>query len=52
MDKRILDLVTDFPAWKGDAYRLAALVAALQRQIDAETLEAAALPEAAALLRD
>jgi hypothetical protein len=27
MDKRILDIVNDLRAWRGDAYKLAALVA-------------------------
>ena len=39
MDKRILTLVADYAAWKGDIYRLVALVLELQRQIDAEAVE-------------
>lgn len=50
MDKRILDIVTDFASWKGDSYKLAALVAAEQQQIDRDKLEAAEMPEAAAVL--
>lgn len=51
MDKRILDVVSDFAAWKGDTYRLAARVAEAQRAIDAEKLDAAELPEAAEIVR-
>lgn len=36
MDKKILDLVNDFPQWRGNPFTLAALVADLQRQICAE----------------
>lgn len=50
MDKRILDIVTDFASWKGDSYKLAALVAAEQQQIDRDKLEAAELPDAAELI--
>lgn len=41
MDKRILDLVGDFTQWKGDSYKLAALVADAQKQLDREALIAA-----------
>ncbi len=41
MDKRILDIVKDAEQWKGDPYKLAALVADLQRQVDREALVAA-----------
>jgi len=51
MDKEFLALVADFPQWKGDAYKLAALVAALaaerQREADREALVSAGFPEAA-----
>ena len=50
MDKRILAIVTDFQQWKGDTYKLAALVAAEQLQIDRDKLIAADLPEAAEVL--
>jgi len=50
MDKRILDLVGDLSQWKGDAYKLAALVADLQRQIDREALVAAGHEAAAETL--
>lgn len=38
MDKRILDLVADFEQWKGDSFRLAILVAELQKQLTKEKL--------------
>lgn len=38
MDKRILDIVSDFSSWKGDSYRLATLVSEKQREIDLEEL--------------
>lgn len=38
MDKRILYLVSNFSEWKGDSYRLAFLVAELQKEIDREKL--------------
>lgn len=46
MDKRILELVGNFSLWKGDSYRLAHLVAELQKEIDREKLEAAGHTEA------
>lgn len=52
MDKRIVDLVNDFSQWKGDTYRLAALIAAQQKQIDADKLDSAGMPEAADIVRD
>lgn len=54
MDKEILALVADFPQWKGDSYKLAALVAALaaerQREADRVALVVAGYPEAAEVL--
>ena len=51
MDKEILALVADFQQWKGDTYKLAALVAALvadrQRETDRAAVMAAGYPEAA-----
>lgn len=44
MDKRILEIVNDFAAWRGNPFTLAALVADVQRQI---CEEAAATPEPA-----
>ena len=50
MDKRILALINDFSQWKGDTYRLAALVVELQKEIDREALVAAGMPEAAEVI--
>lgn len=50
MDKRILDLVKDADQWKGDPYKLAALVADLQRQLDRDILIAAGHEVAAEVL--
>ena len=50
MDKRILALIADFAQWKGDTYRLATLVAELQKEIDREKLAEAGLPEAAEVI--
>lgn len=50
MDKRILALIADFAQWKGDTYRLATLVAELQKEIDREKLVQANMPEAAEIL--
>ena len=36
LDKRYLALIADFAQWKGDTYRLVALVLELKEQIDAE----------------
>lgn len=47
MDKRILDLIADFGAWKGDTYRLAVLVAELQKEITREKLTEQGYEEAA-----
>jgi hypothetical protein len=49
MDKRILSLISDFSQWKGDTYRLAQLVAELQKEIDREKL-AETYPEAVELI--
>ena len=38
MDKRFLDLIADFSLWKGDTYRLVALVLELKAQIYAENV--------------
>lgn len=51
MDKRILDIINDFTQWKGDSFRLAVLVTEEQKQIDAEKLETAEMPEAAEVVR-
>jgi hypothetical protein len=36
MDKRILEIVNDFAAWRGNSFTLATLVAEKQREIDVE----------------
>ena len=50
MDNRILELVNDLSSRKGDAFRLAAMVANLQIEIDKEKLENAGHTEAAGVL--
>ena len=49
--KRIKQLVDDFPQWKGDSYRLAALVAAEQKENDALLAEQAGAQEVADQIR-
>lgn len=52
MDAReVKTLVSDFGQWKGDAYRLAMLVAAMVRQKCVSQLEEAGQTEAADLIR-
>ncbi len=46
-----MDLIADFAQWKGDTYRLASLIATKQKEIDADNLEAAGMPEAAEIVR-
>ncbi len=48
MDKRILELIANFAAWKGDTYRLASMISELQKDIDREKL--IDWPEAAELI--
>ena len=50
MDKRILELIADFSQRKGDTYRLAVLIAEMQKDIDREKLVAADYPEAAEVI--
>lgn len=50
MDKAILDIVNDIGLWHGNAYTLAALVAAAQRELDKEALVAAGHADAAEAL--
>lgn len=50
MDKRILDVVSDFSQWNGNTFTLANLIAEKQKELDREILVAADLPEAAELL--
>ncbi len=47
MDKSILDIIADFAQWKGDTYRLAALIVEKQKEIDRAKVEAAGFPDAA-----
>jgi hypothetical protein len=47
MDKPILEIISDFSQWKGDTYRLAALVVEKQKELDRAKVEAAGFPEAA-----
>ena len=44
------ELIADFSQWKGDTYRLASLVAEMQKDIDREKLVAADSPEAAEVI--
>jgi len=50
MDPRILALIANFPAWRGDTYRLAMLIVEVQKQVDRESLIAAGHSEAAEVL--
>lgn len=50
MDKRILAIVNDIALWKGDTYKLAALVSAEQQKIDRDKLIASDMPEAAEVI--
>lgn len=43
-------LIADFGQWKGDTYRLASLIAEMQKEIDREKLIAAGFTEAAELI--
>ena len=47
MDKIILQIIADFSEWKGDTYRLAALIVEAQKEIDREKVTSAGYPEAA-----
>lgn len=50
MDKRILELVGDFSSWKGDSYRLAVLIAEMQKEIDREILIGKGFEEASEVI--
>lgn len=50
MDKRILELVNDFHQWGGNTFRLATMIAELQKEIDREKLIAADFHEAAEVI--
>ena len=52
MERAILDLVGDFSTWRGDTYRLAALVAVAQKEADRQTLIAAGFADAAEALNE
>lgn len=45
MDKSILDIVNDFPAWRGNPFTLASLVAEKQRELCAAENEPPPEPE-------
>lgn len=47
----IKELVNDFSLWKGDTFRLAAMIAAEQRERDVACLEASGHTDAAEFLR-
>lgn len=49
--KQLLDIVSDFEAWRGDTYRLAALVAAAQQEADAQIAESDGATTTAAKIR-
>lgn len=48
--KHILELIENFPLWKGDVYRLAVLVAEAQKEAIKTKLEDAGHAEAAGLI--
>lgn len=50
MDKCILELIANFSLWKGDTYRLAALILDCQRNMIRQQLVDAGYSEAAELL--
>ncbi len=50
MDKPILEIISDFQQWKGDSYRLAALVAEQQKQLDKDKLIELGFVDAAEVL--
>lgn len=50
MDKAVLDIVNNLGLWHGNAYTLAALVAAAQREIDKQALLDAGYTDAAEAL--
>lgn len=53
MDAReIKKIVEDFGSWGGNSYRLAVIVAEAMKEACAAKLEAAEMPEAAALIRE
>lgn len=47
MDKSILEIIANFAEWKGDTYRLAALIVDRQKELDREKVTTAGYPDAA-----
>ncbi len=43
-------LIADFPAWRGDTYRLAMLIVEAQKNVDREALISAGMPDAAEVI--
>lgn len=50
MEKCLLELIADFPQWKGDTYRLAVLIAERQKEIIRQKLIDAGFEEAAEVI--
>ncbi len=50
--RKIKETVEDFQLWGGNSYRLATLIAEMTKEASAAKLEAADMPEAAALIRE
>jgi hypothetical protein len=50
MDASILAIIANFPAWRGDTYRLAALIMEAQKSVIRETLIQAGFLEAAEVI--
>ncbi len=50
--RKVKELVEDFSRWRGNSYTLATLVLEAAREEWAAKLEAAEMPEAAALIRE
>lgn len=50
MERTILQIVADFEQWKGDVYRLSALVAEAQKERDRQTLADLGFTEASEAL--
>lgn len=50
MDKALLEIINNFPEWKGNPFTLSALVVDKQKEIDRQKLIDAGFPEAAELI--
>lgn len=50
MDKAILEVINNFPEWKGNPFTLVALILERQREINREKLIQAGFVEAAELI--